>query len=225
MAIGVNLLPDLTHPPTSGGPRLAQWANLYLRPLAGSGHDPGVWGSAINFNDSVAGVTNRLLTAERVWDGADFKVGPRPDRVSAGVLKAVVYALCLALMVVAVWAARRRGRDGNEATEYGLVLILMLMLSPMSSKPHFCTLLLPGFVLARAAVERRGLVPRLLLGGAIVAGLLSNKDLVGRFAYDTAIWYGSVFWNALFLFAGCVVVMSRPQKLAVELPKPLPLAA
>jgi hypothetical protein len=214
VAIGINLLPDLTHLPAEGVGRLQQWVSVYLRPLAGSDHDPGVWASAINFNHSVAGVCNRWLTAERVWGGDDFKIATRPNRISARLLKVIVYSLCLTLVLIAVRTSRRRVGHHGDGGEYGLVLILMLMLSPMSSKPHFCTLLLPGFWLARAAVERRDLLPRLLLAGAILAGLLSNKDLVGRFAYDTAIWYGSVFWNTVLLFAGCVVVL-RPHEQAV----------
>ena len=31
--------------------------------------------------------------------------------------------------------------------EFSLVFILMMLLSPQSSKPHFCTLLLPAFCL------------------------------------------------------------------------------
>ncbi len=239
VAVGINLLPDLTHPPPHptlspviGGEgrvrgsegRLQQWVSQHLRPLAGSDHDPGVWGSAINFNHSVAGVCNRWLIAERVWAGDDFKIATRPDRIPAGVLKAIVYLLCLALVLVAVASSRRGAPASGAGGEYGLVLILMLMLSPMSSKPHFCTLLLPGFLLARAAVKRRDLLPRLLLAGAILAGLVSNKDLVGRFAYDTAIWYGSVFWNAVLLFAGCVVVMRR-RKPAVVMGEGLARAA
>jgi len=207
VAVGINLLPDLTHPPADGEGRLKQWAVTYLKPMAGTSHDPGTWGSCINFNHSVAGVSNRWLTAYRDWQGDDFEIAPLPDRVSARVLKIIVYSACLLFVTAALFAARRRAGGAPPAGEYGLVLILMLMLSPMSSKPHFCTLLLPGFFLARAAVERRDLLPRLLLGGAILAGLVSNKDLVGRLAYDTVIWYGSVFWNAVLLFAGCAVVL------------------
>jgi hypothetical protein len=216
VAVGINLLPDITHPPAEGAGRLQQWVAQHLRPLAASDHDPGVWGSAININHSVAGVCNRWLIAERIWGGADFKIGTRPNRIPAGLLKAIVYTLCLALVLIALASSRRRLAPTGDGGELGLVLILMLLLSPMSSRPHFCTLLLPGFFLARAAVERRDLLPRLLLAGAILAGLLSNKDLVGRFAYDAAIWYGSVFWNAVLLFAGCVVAM-RPQETAVEM--------
>jgi hypothetical protein len=216
VAVGINLLPDVVYPPTDGHPRLAQWVNLYLRPLAGSDHDPGVWGSAINFNHSVAGVCNRWLIAERVWDGDDFQIAPRLHRAPAAALKVIVYSACLALVLLVVRAAGHRGAASSDGAEYGLVLVLMLMLSPMSSKPHFCTLLLPGLVLARAAVERHQVLPRWLLAGAILAGLISNKDLVGRFAYDTAIWYGSVFWNAVLLFAGCVVVRRPRTEVEVE---------
>jgi hypothetical protein len=234
VAVGINLLPDLTHPPPEGKSRLSQWVAVYLRPLAGADRDPGVWGSAINFNHSVAGVCNRWLTYERVPQGGDLVPAPRPDRISAVVLKVIVYSACLLFALAAILAAQRRtgvsappvGRTllSGEAGEFGLVLILMLLLSPMSSKPHFCTLLLPGFFLARAAVERRDLLPRCLLAAAIVAGLLSNKDLVSRLVYDATVWYGSVFWNAVLLFAGCVAVLLRRSE-AAALPKRLPLAA
>ena len=42
--------------------------------MAGSNHDPGVWGSAINFNHSLAGVANRLLIAERDFGNEQMTV-------------------------------------------------------------------------------------------------------------------------------------------------------
>jgi hypothetical protein len=96
------------------------------------------------------------------------------------------------------------------------VLALMLLLSPMSSKPHFCTLLVPQLLLARLGWSRRD---RLLIALAVVTavlGLLANKDIVGRMVYDVLLWNGSVFGTALLLFLGCCsarwryVVVSEP---------------
>src|SRR5439155_5919371 len=119
----------------------------------------------------------------------------------------------LALVLLGALAAGRarrrmpvalRGTERpNEVLEYSLVCILMLLLSPQSSKPHFCTLLLPGFCLARLVIQHREPVLGVLLCAAIGAGLLSNKDLVGGAIYEVAIWYGSVFWNTALLFIGC----------------------
>ena len=232
VAIGINLVPDLTHPPPEGEGRLKHWAKTFVQPMTAPDFDPGLWASAINFNHSISGVCNRWLIARRDWQGEEYAIVARPDRLSAGALKKIVYSTCLAFVLVALLASRRgssrpvfsSAKSAGEVGEFGLVLILMLLLSPMSSKPHFCTLLLPGFFLARAAVERRDLLPRLLLAGAIAAGLMSNKDLVGRLVYDAAIWYGSVFWNAVLLFIGCAVVL-WPRKQAVEMPERLRLAA
>ena len=66
-----------------------------------------------------------------------------------------------------------------RAAEFGIVLTLMLLLSPMSSKPHFCTLFLPGFCLARLAVNRSSRAAALAVGVAAVTALASNKDPLG----------------------------------------------
>ena len=48
----------------------------------------------------------------------------------------------------------------RRPAEYSVVLLLMLLFSPMSSKPHFCIMLLPAFCIERSAVRegqyRRG---------------------------------------------------------------------
>jgi hypothetical protein len=219
VAVAVNVLPDLTHP-LPGGSRLVQWVTRYLAPMADKDRDPGTWASAINFNHSVAGVCNRWLTWERdVRDGHTAAV-PSPTRTTATTLKAAVYGTDVALILVAVLAAglsRRRvlsvpgpGTGPSvQALEFSLVLLLMVLLSPMSSKPHFCTLVLPGLCLARLAVEQRD---RLLVGVLIAAAgaaLLSNKDLWGTAVYDFALWYGSVFANAVVLFFGCAYAVWR----------------
>ncbi|MFO0843964.1 MAG: glycosyltransferase family 87 protein [Gemmataceae bacterium] len=63
VAVGVNFLPDLTHPRPGAPPRLGEWVGRYLEPMAQSEHDLGRWYTKINFNHSLAGLTNRLL----VW--------------------------------------------------------------------------------------------------------------------------------------------------------------
>jgi hypothetical protein len=221
-AVGINLLPDVTHP-SAGEPRLKQWASRYLAPMTTAAHTPGTWGSAINFNHSVAGVMNRWLTAERIPDGDELRPVERADRASPGTVKLVVASTDLLLVVVAVIATWRQRGTAPDAREFSMVLLLMLLLSPMSSKPHYCTLLLPAFYLARVVVQRRELMPCLLLGIAMIAGLASNKDLVRRFLYDGAIWYGSVFWMSVSLFVGCCITV--PRREAVEMKSALPLAA
>jgi hypothetical protein len=205
VAVGVNLLSDVTHPSRTGELRLTTWVAEYVSPLAGAEHRPGTWFTGVNFNHSVAGVGNRWWSAEQVWQGDTFEVIRRPDRPVLP-LKVGVYAACGFLIVIVVIAMRRMPPGGEAvAMQLGLLLALMPLLSPVSSKPHFVVLLLPGMMLARAAVSRPELLPRVLLGGAILSGLMANSDLVGDFVAETVKWYGGVLWNAVFLLAGCVV--------------------
>lgn len=228
VAVGINLLPDWTHPPAleTGTPRLVQWARTYLVPMAGKDHDAGTWASSIAFNHSLAGLSNRLLVHERPEPG-QARIDVRPDRVDPATLKRIVYGTGLALLGVALLASWR-GAGSSLALECSLVLLLMLFLSPQSSKPHFCSLLLPGFCLARAAVVGRRRDLAAFLAAAIVCGLASNKDLVGRSAYDFVMWFGSVTLTAGFLFVGCCWALAFPTKPAVEKavePEPLARAA
>ena len=85
----------------------------------------------------------------------------------------------------------------------------MLLLSPMSSKPHFCTLVLPGFCLARLAVDRSYLAAGVAVAVAAAAALLSNKDLLGAGLYTIMLWHGTVMWDATALLAGCLFVLAR----------------
>jgi hypothetical protein len=216
-AVGVNLLPDLVYPPDDGQPRLAEWVGRYLTPMARPDHDPGTWGSLIHFNHSVAGVANRWLTGKPDWSSGRLLTVPRAGRLPAIALKAVVYGSAFFLVGLAVLAAGRRPRPQPgepRPLEWGLVLMLMVLLSPMSSKPHFCTLLLPAFCLARLAVGGKDFVAAGCLVAAAVAGFASAKDLVGCWVYDRAVWGGSVFWSTVFLFAGSCLASWRTRAIS-----------
>ena len=181
----------------------------HVAPLTQAGHLPVMGFTGPNFNHSVAGVTTRWLIFERVWKDGDFTIAYRSTPARLVTLRVIVYATMALLVIVVVAVVRRLPRGRSPAGEFALVLLLMPLLSPVSSKPHFAVLLLPGFFLARAAVEQTERWPRVLLAAAIAAGLVSNKDLVGGFVYDNVIWRGSVLWNTIFVLAGCVVVLWR----------------
>jgi hypothetical protein len=85
----------------------------------------------------------------------------------------------------------------------------MLLLSPMSSKPHFCTLLLPGFCLARLALTERNRRLGALLIGAVLAGASGIKGILGSDAASVALWWGNVTGSTLLLLAGCGYVLGR----------------
>jgi hypothetical protein len=141
-------------------------------------------------------------------------------------LKAVSWSAMLALMATALFCAWRApaGTDSSSlsgpsasALHFGLVVILMVLLSPHSSKPHYCTLVLPGFCVARAAIHgaNRRLVG--VLGVALVLALSSAQDLVGEWLYSWTKWYGALAGSAILLYAAsCWILLAQRGCAAVK---------
>ena len=212
VALGVNLLPDLVHLPESGRLWLSEYYHRYLRPLGGADHYVGTWHSDIVYNQSLAGAAQRWLTTTSEWAPADCVVSRRAEHPGPLALTVVVYG-AEALIVLLTLAVCRRpfgpACAGRNAPEYAAVLLLMLLLSPMSSKAHFGVLILPGFCLARAALvgNRRLLLP--LLAATVVLAAASNKDLLGERLYTLSLWLGCVTWETLLLLAGCLALVLR----------------
>jgi hypothetical protein len=219
VAVGVNLLPNLVHTPERGGLWLSEWLRRYVHPLVARDHYPGDWGSWIVYNQSFSGAGNRWLTTEWNWHGSRFAVTRKLDAPSPIVVKVIVYGMELVLLAgVAIILIRRRSMTQGQGSreefpaailEYSLVLLLMVLLSPMSSKPHFSTLILPGFALARLAVYQGDMTLRCLLGFAVVAATLSLPLWGGCFDL-IALWFGSDTWSALLLLLGTIYILTRP---------------
>jgi hypothetical protein len=213
VAGGVNLLPNLVSAPGDGGWWLGQWLNQYLLPTQASSRYVGIWGSAVVYNQSLAGALFRFLVTDYTWTGAGFTVIDKVQPPSPETVRRLLYGLELGLAALLAWAVGRPGRlqaalpadlrPSRQSVEFSVVLLLMLLLSPMSSKPHFCTLLLPGFCLARLAIAEKRLISGVFVGAAVVAGFLSIKDVWGGNFAALALWWGSVSASALLLLLGC----------------------
>ena len=80
----------------------------------------------------------------------------------------------------------------------------MVLLSPQSSKAHFCVLLLPAAFGVRCMLASRDRLLILLLLAALVAGPLSAKDLVGKDFGNVLLAYGSVTWCTVLLLLATV---------------------
>ncbi len=202
-AVLANLAPDLFVPPPAGKPRLADWVERFLVPLGKSNENPGNWHAAEWSNHSLAGIVNRLssyrlLPAEKGIASASVESPPSPT-----VLKVIVYGGGLLLLAASAFVIWRSGRQA-DGLGVGAVFCLMLLLSPMSSKPHFCVLAVPAWAVVRAGLERRNW-PLLVL--AVLAGLLeltAAKDLVRDRINTAAMWYGAIPAGVLLLLAGCL---------------------
>lgn len=236
VAVGINLLPDLTHPPKDSESRLVRWIEVFLGPMLGREHKIGTWATEIDFNHSLNGSFTRWLSLDRDsfmnWAddlrmqaarGGPIDITAPPAHMDATTVRFIAYGTMLLLVVVtfacSVLGDRRFGRQNlaagpgpsRQALEFSLVLILMLLLSPQSSKPHFCTMILPAFCLARAASAWPSRPIVIAFVGALALGIAANKDLVGRAVYDWLKWYGGMTIETVLLFVGCCIgLVHRP---------------
>jgi hypothetical protein len=216
VALGLNLLPDLIRPAPQGWCWLQEYASRFLTPLTASDHYVGTWGSDAVYNQSLTGLGQRWCTTEWTWQPTDCTIDPRSPLLSPRTLRVLVYGVELSLLAAILWMSGRpfqnlRHEDGGgmrQALESGMVLLLMVLLSPMSSKAHFGTLVLPGFCLARVALRSRSKLLKGMLATSVVLSLVCNKDPLGERLYTLSLWYGVVTWQALILLAGCLLAYS-----------------
>lgn len=215
VAVAANVIPDLIVTPPAGRPRLVEWVERFLLPMGRTEYRPGVWAAAEWSNHSLAGVVNRLTTFRMETTDGTFSQTRRESAPTPGGLKVLLTGLAVGLLAVAAVATRRRFA-AIEPFGVGMVFCLMLLLSPMSSKPHFCVLAVPAWAVARGAVG--GGVPHMqtaavgrrshaLLAVAVLAGaceLTAAGDLVGDRLNALAMWYGAIPAGVGLLFAGCV---------------------
>jgi hypothetical protein len=231
VAVGVNLLPDLVHRPVEGGFWICDWFTRHLLPMTRASSYPGQWYSEMIHNQSLAGAFNRWFLTTWGWANGGWQVVNRNGPVPPWLLKIVVYGTDLLLVLGAAFAVRGRRRDEinpsepdrlpRAGLEFSLVLLLMVLLSPMSSKPHFCTLVLPGFCLARRAIAGRSWTAGAFLMLAIMAGILGTKGIWGGDVAFFALWCGHVTASALFLFLGCIHgLLSPPAAPIAAVPAP-----
>ena len=89
-----------------------------------------------------------------------------------------------------------------------VVLMLMVLLSPMSSKSHFCVLIFPGMLLARVAWEHRSMSLATVFILANVIGFIS-LTWWGEYVARVSLYYGTVTFKTLLLLAGCCVALSQ----------------
>jgi hypothetical protein len=214
VAIGVNVLPDLAHPAPSGEFRLVQYAHRWLAPLTGRDHYVGTWGSDLVYNQSLSGAGQRWLTTTCTWAPGDCLIENRPSPPPPALLRLVVHGTELAILAVVLWVCGRPfkridgGREpGRLGLEASVVLLLMLLFSPMSSKAHFGILVVPGFCLACATGRSGSQLLWFVWSVAALLAPLATKDPLGERLYTLSLWTGMVTWHTLLLLAGCLLAL------------------
>lgn len=224
--VAATFLPDVLFPQSNGQLLAVSWYEGYVSKVSvgSTAAAEGAWESWNHLNQSLAGTLYRLFTEVRVSNGRWWDVSiTHLDRPT---LKAVTTGLQGLIFGVVLWVAWRgrtssrdpRARRMQQLGEAGVVLAAMVLLSPMSSKQHFCTLLVPVAYCAADVVKNRlsrGVV--LSFAAVFLLGTLGVKDLVGRSLGNQLLATGSLTWCALALLLGGGGVLIQRRRAEQEL--------
>lgn len=225
-AAGATLLPDLLYPSSDGQLWVTAWYRGFVSKVSvGAAADAdGAWISWNMLNQSLAGTMYRISTPVDVETAHLFDVSLWS--LSGSSLKATTTILQLGVLGVIVfvtWPGWVRDLPDDERAilrlgQGGAVLCAMLLLSPMSSKAHFCTLLLPiGFVVGDFIYRRRDRSIGVALAFMFAAGTLTSKGLLGKDVGDHILACGSLTWCtvvSMLAVTRCVVTRSRDVRAA-----------
>jgi hypothetical protein len=221
----LSLAPDWCWPRSDGRSWAMVWFDVNLRGLAvgGTAAAAGAWDPHSILNQSLSGSLTRLLSQPATT--GKFVV---PEVVlldlPAGVLRAVIVLGQLAVVAAIAWGALRartavRAAGGGAAAELrraalgagSLVLCGMLLLSPQSSKSHFCVLLVPAvFCLDRLLRTRRDGALIGLVVAAAVLGAGRAKGLIGTRAGNLVLGAGAVTWSTMCMLAASLRALRPP---------------
>lgn len=183
------VLPDLVSPAEAGRPWAVAWYEAFVAKVevGGAPEAAGAWVRWNGLNQSLSGTLYRLATPIE-GNGIDvFDVAIVPlSETSLKLVSLAAAAAVLGVVLFATWPRDERFVDETERRfrrlgEAGVVFAAMLLLSPMSSKQHFCVLVIPIAVAAvDVATRRRDPVVLAGLGLIGLCGSAGAKDLVGR---------------------------------------------
>jgi hypothetical protein len=237
VAILASLGADLVHRPPDGGIWLTRWAKLYVTPMGKSDFMPGDWKNDLNNNQAIAGAVRRWMTTSPTEDPLDRR--PFANRMSPAIAAKIRYMFIggCALMTLIPLAAVQWRRYGTliplrkslrpddldsdsklpslAILEMGLICSLMLLLSPNSSRAHFCLLYLPAFSIARWAILRKDVAVRIFFALAVLSSVLSTRPRLPHSdrIEQPLLYLGVSMFAAVFLvFAATAAVRNRRVK-------------
>ncbi len=211
--------PDLIAPRNDGESNIVRWIEIAsgaARP--GSSGGAVVWGSWNHLNQNLAGTVYRLTAApSEAFAGPDVSI-VQLSNDGRRLLTIALQALVL-LTVLGVTLRSNRLADPASDTyvqrrlgEAGVVACGMILLSPMSSKAHYCVLLI-GVAVIAVEFGRR---PRAVLGGLLalmfVSSTLTAKGLLGSDRGNLFLAFGSTMLSAVLLLAALATWLTRQRR-------------
>lgn len=218
--VAATALPDFVFPRADGAHWWKAWYDVNLAGLevGGAAAASGIWNAHSTLNQSLSGTLVRLFTPVGAEDVHTYgklgtvlltELGPTAFKlVRWGAQLAV-----LGLITLGVRAAARRVRTAKDAAaaqgevalgEVALIACGMVLLSPMSSKSHFCVWLFPvAFVIDRLLRGPRDWLAGVLFASGAVVGLLA-KDMLGRELGLRVLAWGNATWATVLFLAATV---------------------
>ena len=223
--VAATLLPDLLYPTADGGLWVTSWYQNFVAKVevGAAANADGAWTAWNLLNQSLAGTLYRLATpvVERmpfVFDVSLFQL----NRTTLKAATIIAQLAVIGFLVFVTLPARSRALSGQDRSfqrlgEGSAVLCAMLLLAPMSSKQHFCTLLVPiSFCVIDVFYRRRDPI---VIGSLLVVflfGTLGTKDLIGQSLGNRLLAYGSLTLCAsACLLATGHVLLCRSRSLSV----------
>jgi Glycosyltransferase family 87 len=189
------LLPDLLFPRTDGQLWVIQWLRTFVFHLKPGGPaDAGPWAADSILNQSLAGTLHRLFAT------------PGALLVDAGAAGSRGIVCAGLLGVLALTAIAQRSLPASTAPADGAafrfgqaaaIVCGMVLLSPMSSKAHFCVVLLPIAYCVQQVLLHRSRAQMAMLALFGVINTASSKDLIGKAVGDWVLAFGPVTWATL----------------------------
>ena len=184
--ITATLLPDMVFPNREGEPWAMCWyenfvskVNVGASPEAG-----GAWARWDILNQSLPGTLYRLTSRPQNTSQINVCIMPLGES-QLRILTLVLEALIVVMIGIAAWPRKNDSRIADHRSlvtlgQFGAVLCGMLLLSPMSSKHHFCTLVVPiAFCVVYVLYHRRDAIVIAGLVCVFCMGTLGAKDLIG----------------------------------------------
>ncbi|QDT63676.1 glycosyltransferase family 87 protein [Calycomorphotria hydatis] len=190
IALGAaTVVPDVVQQSPSGELWAVDWYQKFISKVevAGAAEADGAWSRWNPLNQSLSGTVYRLMTPIESNGHDVFNVAMWKGNDST--IKMLTLASKLLVLLAIAWGTWPRNesalsqaeRSFRRCGEAGLVLCGMLLLSPMSSKQHFCVLVVPIVVMTLHVVhERRNSFAIGALAVVFCLGTCTAKDLVGR---------------------------------------------
>lgn len=207
---------------------LTSWTDQMVKPFVVHGV---VFYSELN-NQSLPGLVFRLATHSPSFsmyiDGRDYWPVEYHNLVTLEVATArwlirVCMLLFAALIVYSCRTPTASRQDWRLAAEFGLVLLGMLLFSERTWKHHCVTMLVPMAVLCYyLATQATAWQIRGYLVGSLAAVtlLMASTSTIKLQRWDEfaelAQVYGAYLWASLVLVTALVVLLRRPEPLAVE---------